>query len=76
MRYVTVRNLSYIKISSVNSLFLIIIIIIIIIKINGYIEESIGSNYLKLVLTNENKDNLKKLQRTMEQNKRSYQIKN
>ena len=75
MRYVTVRNLSYIKISSVNSLFLIIIIIIII-KINGYIEESIGSNYLKLVLTNENKDNLKKLQRTMKQNKRSYQIKN
>ena len=74
MRYVTVRNLSYIKISSVNSLFLIIIIIII--KINGYIEESIGSNYLKLVLTNENKDNLKKLQRTMKQNKRSYQIKN
>ena len=73
MRYVTVRNLSYIKISSVNSLFLIIIIII---KINGYIEESIGSNYLKLVLTNENKDNLKKLQRTMKQNKRSYQIKN
>ena len=70
MRYVTVRNLSYIKISSVNSLFLITI------KINGYIEESTENKYLKLVLTNENKDNLKKLQRTMEQNKRSYQIKN
>ena len=66
----TVRNLSYIKISSVNSLFLITI------KINGYIEESTENKYLKLVLTNENKDNLKKLQRTMEQNKRSYQIKN
>ena len=70
MRYVTVRNLSYIKFSSVNSLFLITI------KINGYIEESTENKYLKLVLTNENKDNLKKLQRTMEQNKRSYQIKN
>ena len=70
MRYMTVRNLSYIKISSVNSLFLITI------KINGYIEESTENKYLKLVLTNENKDNLKKLQRTMEQNKRSYQIKN
>ena len=70
MRYVTVRNLSYIKISSVNSLFLITI------KINGYIEESTENKYLKLGLTNENKDNLKKLQRTMEQNKRSYQIKN
>ena len=70
MRYVTARNLSYIKISSVNSLFLITI------KINGYIEESTENKYLKLVLTNENKDNLKKLQRTMEQNKRSYQIKN
>ena len=70
MIYVTVRNLSYIKISSVNSLFLIIM------KINGYIEESTENKYLKLVLTNENKDNLKKLQRTMEQNKRSYQIKN
>ena len=45
-------------------------------KMNGYIEESTGNKYLKLVLTNENKDNLKKLQRTMEQNKRSYQIKN
>lgn len=66
MRYVTVRNLSYIKFSSVNSLFLITI------KINGYIEESTENKYLKLVLTNENKDNLKKLQRTMEQNKRSY----
>ena len=65
MIYVTVRNLSYIKISSVNSLFLIIM------KINGYIEESTENKYLKLVLTNENKDNLKKLQRTMEQNKRS-----
>ena len=70
MRYVTVRNLSYIKISSVNSLFLITI------KINGYIEESTENKYLKLGLTNENKDNLKKLQRTMEQNKRSYQMKN
>ena len=70
MRYVTVRNLSYIKISSVHSLFLITL------KINGYIEESTENKYLKLVLTNENKDNLKKLQRTMEQNKRSYQIKN
>ena len=70
MRYVTVRNLSYKKFSSVNSLFLITI------KINGYIEESTENKYLKLVLTNENKDNLKKLQRTMEQNKRSYQIKN
>ena len=51
--YVTVKTLSYTKINSGNPLYLIIN------KINGYIEESKGNKYLKLVPTNEGKDKLK-----------------
>ena len=52
--YLTIKNLSYVKINSVNSLYLITD------KINGYIEESYGNKYLTLVLTDESKNTLKK----------------
>ena len=55
--YVKVKNLRYIKINSVNPLYLIIY------KINGYIEKSNGNKYLKLVLTDEGKDILKKYEK-------------
>ena len=50
----TVKNLSYAKINSVNPLYLIIN------KINSYIEESNGNKYLTLVSTDKNKETLKK----------------
>ena len=49
-----VKNLDYLKISSVNPLYLIIN------KINRHIEESNGNRYLTLLLTNESKDALKR----------------
>ena len=50
----TVKNLSYAKINSVNPLYLIIN------KINSYIEESNGNKYLTLVSTDKNKETIKK----------------
>ena len=47
IRYVTVKNLSYITINSVNPLDLIIN------KTNGLIEESDGKKYVTLVPTDE-----------------------
>ena len=47
------KNLRYIKIKSINPLYLIIN------KLNGYIEESNQNKYLTLVPTDENKDILK-----------------
>ena len=52
--YVTVKNLNYVKITSVNILYLLIY------KTSGYIEESSGYRYLTLVPTNESKDTLEK----------------
>ena len=52
--HVTVKNLSHIKISIVNPLYIIID------KINRYIEESNGNRYLTVVLTDECKDILEK----------------
>ena len=49
-----VRDSNYATINSVNPLCLIIN------KINGYIKENNGSEYLTLVLTDESKDTLKK----------------
>ena len=51
--YVTVTYFSYAKIGSINSLCIITN------KINGYIEESNGKEYLTLVPTEENKNKLK-----------------
>ena len=45
--YVTIKDLKYIKIISINPLYLIFS------KVNGYFEEINGNKYLKLVLTNE-----------------------
>ena len=53
---VMVENISNIKISSVNPLYLIFD------KINGYTEESNGDKYLTLVTTDESKNTLKKYQ--------------
>ena len=53
MKYVTIKDLSYVKINRVNPSYLIIN------KINGYIEESNRNKCLTLVRTNESKDTLK-----------------
>ena len=52
--YITIKNLSYVKINSINPLYIIIN------EINGYIEESNGNKYSPLVSTDKNKDILKK----------------
>ena len=52
--YITIKNLSYVKINSVNPLYLIID------KEDGYIEESNGNKYLTLVFTDKNKGTFKK----------------
>ena len=51
----TVNDLRYVKINSLNPLYLIIN------KINGYIEENNRKKYLTLVTTDESKDTLKKV---------------
>ena len=48
--YVTVKNLSFVTINSVNPFYLIIN------KINGYNKENKGNKYLTLVSTDECKD--------------------
>ena len=53
MEYVTIKDLSYIKIYSTNLLYLIIN------KINRYIDDINGNKYLTLVPANESKDILK-----------------
>ena len=52
--YATIKDSKYIKINSVNPLYLIIS------KMNGYFEEINKIKYLTLVLTNENKEKIKK----------------
>ena len=53
--YLTIKDLSYPRINSVNFLYLIIN------KINRYIEESSRNKYLTLVPTDESKHTLKSL---------------
>ena len=62
--YVTIENLKYLKINSVNPLYLIFS------KVNGYFEEIDGNKYLTLIPTNESKEKIKKTQRIVEQNQR------
>ena len=50
--YVTMKNLKYVKINSVNPLYLIFS------KLNGYFEEIDKSKYLTLVPTNESKEKI------------------
>ena len=52
--YVTITDSKYVKINSVNLLYLIIN------KVNGYFEEFNGNKYLTLVPTNETKEKTKK----------------
>ena len=52
--YVTIRDSKYVKINSVNPLYLIFS------KVNGYFEEINKTKYLTLVLTNESKEIIKK----------------
>ena len=52
--HITTKNLTYVKTNSVNTLYFIID------KVDGYIEETHGNKYLKLVSTDKNKDTLKK----------------
>ena len=61
--YVTVKNLCYIKINSVNPLYL---------TINKTNEECNGNKYLKLVLTDRRKDTLKKYEELWGKNQSSY----
>ena len=51
--YVTIKDSKYVKINSVNPLYLIFS------KVNGYFEEINKNKYLTLVLTNESKEIIK-----------------
>ena len=55
--YITIKNLSYVKINGVNPLYFIID------KAEGYAEESNGNKYLTLISTD--KKDIKKVYRTM-----------
>ena len=50
--YVTIKYSKYVKINSVNPLYLIFN------KVNGYFEKINGNTYLTLALTNENKEKI------------------
>ena len=52
--YLTIKDLKYVKINSVNPLYLIFN------KVNGYFEEINGNKHLSLVPTNESKEKIKK----------------
>ena len=52
--YVTIKDSKYVKINSVNSLYLIFN------KMNGYFKEINGNKYLTLVPTNESKEKIPK----------------
>ena len=56
----TIESLKYVKINSVNPLYLIFS------KVNGCFKEINGNKYLRLVSNNENKEKIKKIQRTVE----------
>ena len=60
--YVTIKK--DLRIYSVNSLYLIFG------KVNGYFEEINGNKYLTLVSTNETKEKIEKLWRTVDENQR------
>ena len=55
--YVTIKNLKYVKINSVNPLYLIFN------EVNGYFEEINGNKYLTLVPTNESKEKTNKYEK-------------
>ena len=51
----TIKDLKYVKINSVNPLYLIFN------KVNGYFEEINGNKYLTLAPTNETKEKIKNM---------------
>ena len=53
--YVTIKDSKYVKINSVNPLYLMLN------RINGYFEEINGNKYLTLVRTNENEEKIKSM---------------
>ena len=55
IEYVTIKDLTYVKICSVNPLYLILR------NANGYFEEINGNKYLTLVSTNESKEKIKNM---------------
>ena len=55
--YVTIKDLKYVKINSVNPLYFIFN------KVDGYLEEINGNEYLTLVPTNVNKEKIKKYEK-------------
>ena len=55
IRYVTIKDSKYVKINSVNLLYLIFN------KVNEYFEEINGNKYLTLVPTNESKEKILKI---------------
>ena len=55
IRYVTIKDLKYVKINSVSPLYLIFN------KVNGYFEEINGNKNLTPVPTNENKEKIRKI---------------
>ena len=55
MRYVTIKDSNYVKINSVNSLYLIFS------KVNGYCGETDKNKYLMLVPTSESKEIIKNI---------------
>ena len=66
VKYEMVKNLSYMKINSVNHLYFIID------KINGNIDESNRNKYLTLVPNDRSKDILKTYEEVWNKNKRPY----
>ena len=66
IKYAMVKNLSYMKINSVNHLYFIID------KINGNIDESNRNKYLTLVPNDRSKDILKTYEEVWNKNKRPY----
>ena len=58
--YVTIKYSKYVKIYCVNRLYLIFN------QVNGYFEEINGNKYLKLVLSNESKEKIKKIWRAVD----------
>ena len=57
IEYVIIKDSKYIKINSVNTLYLIFN------KVNGYFERNNGNRYLALVHTNESKEKTKNVEK-------------
>ena len=64
IEYVTIKDLKYVKINSVNPLYLIIN------EVNGYFKGINDNKYLALVSSNENKEKIKQKWRTPKYNHR------